>query len=317
MTEIQPPWALQGGVVFHPANLSRRMWAGILDEGICRFNGDNDLKAQQQGTPSMNVDILKGAVFIKGDDSTDQGLYFAYNDGTISRLLAAPVGNPRKDLIVARVKDASEGQAGDTWLVDVITGTEAASPAEPPLPATAYKLAVVNLTVGMVQIVNSNIEDKRVVAPLIAREQLRGVKVYRSTAQSIASATDVELVYDTANGAEEFDTDAFHDFTTNPSRLQVPAGLAGYYEIKGFVSWDANASEFRSVVILLNGATTLARSRIASSGSAGATAHEVSAIKYLNVGDYVELRVRHGSSGNRSITAGTSDNWFMMRRIAT
>jgi hypothetical protein len=50
-----------------------------------------------------------------------------------------------------------------------------------------------------------------------------GAKARRTTTQTIAS--DDVFSYD----AEDFDTDAFHDNSTNPSRLTVPAGKGGYY----------------------------------------------------------------------------------------
>jgi hypothetical protein len=46
-----------------------------------------------------------------------------------------------------------------------------------------------------------------------------------SGAQTVADSTFVAVTFN----AENFDTDAFHDNTTNASRITIPAGKAGYY----------------------------------------------------------------------------------------
>src|SRR5574337_1500593 len=83
----------------------------------------------------MSVLVARGAAYVQGDDATDQGLYFVYNDATKTLTISsADATNPRKDIVVAHVKDNFHGQAGDTWVIEVITGTPAASPVEPTTP---------------------------------------------------------------------------------------------------------------------------------------------------------------------------------------
>ena len=167
MSETTPPYVLQVATASHGAKLFRRSFAPLVfEEGVASFNGANDLKVSERGAgANMSVDVAKGGAMIKGDDTTDQGMYFAYNDATVNKTIAtADPTNPRKDLVVARVKDNQEGQSGDTWLIDVITGTPAGSPVEPTLPATALKLAVVDVPANDTTITNSQITDSRTTA---------------------------------------------------------------------------------------------------------------------------------------------------------
>lgn len=160
MAEVNPPGFLQVASAQHPAKLFRRILAGLAREGVCDFNAGNDLVVTAGG--GMTVSVARGGAFVLGDDSTDQGLYFCYNDGARSLTIGTADGtNPRDDIIVARVKDNTEGQAGDTWELAVVAGTPAASPAEPALPATAIKLATVRVNAGASSISAGNITDRR------------------------------------------------------------------------------------------------------------------------------------------------------------
>ena len=80
-----------------------------------------------------------------------------------------------------------------------------------------------------------------------------GARVYHNANQNIAHNTLTAL----ALNSERWDTDAYHDVTTNNSRLTVPAGQAGKYIIVGHVRFDNNSSGARQIVIRLNGATNL------------------------------------------------------------
>lgn len=67
--------------------------------------------------------------------------------------MAAPSGNPRKDIVYI---DNTTGAVG------VATGAEAGSPSDPTVPASKIAVARINWTVGMTEITNADIDDLRV-----------------------------------------------------------------------------------------------------------------------------------------------------------
>ena len=111
------------------------------------------------------------------------------------------------------------------------------------------------------------------------------VKAKRTTTQSISNATLTLVAF---NATDEWDTDAFHDTTTNNSRLTVPAGLGGRYFVAVNIGWADNATGDREIQIKKNGSTVIAN-LVTESNWAGAQylAVEVS----LAVADYVETGV--------------------------
>lgn len=164
MTEINPPYVLQASAAVNTAKLFRRAAAFLaFEEGVGNFNGANDLKVSERGAgANMSVDVARGGALVKGDDTTDQGLYFVYNDATVNKVIEAADGtNPRKDIVIAEVNDNQEGQPGDNWAISVVTGTPAGSPAEPTLPPSALKLAVVDIPALDTTISNAQITDSR------------------------------------------------------------------------------------------------------------------------------------------------------------
>jgi hypothetical protein len=127
-----------------------------------------------------------------------------------------------------------------------------------------------------------------------------GVYAQTTTNQSIANAT-----YTTMNigGTDVFDTDSFHDSTTNNSRITIPSGKAGYYLIIGAIAWRDNGTGERQASLKLNG-TIITYQPIFSSGNAGGgnfTTNLVVYIANLAVSDYIEIQGRQYSGGSLGI----------------
>jgi len=185
MTVVNPPYVLQAATD-HPASLFRRVIGAIVGEGVADYNSAGDLKVVPSSPAAMSIRVERGFGFVQGDDSTDQGVYGVYNDGyeTVS-IAAADATNPRKDLIVFSVNDNTEGQAGDTSLLEAITGTPAASPSEPALPDTALKLAVVDVPAAATSITSGNITDSRVAAGAL----ISGAKTAQVATDQTTTAT--------------------------------------------------------------------------------------------------------------------------------
>lgn len=165
MAEVNPPLWLQAGS--YPAQRDRELLAALAGYGDGVFSSA-DLLVQAQSTPNMSVRVAAGGAFVKGSESATQGTYFVRNDAekTIT-IAAADATNPRKDIIVARVRDAAFSGAVNEFALEVVAGTPAASPAEPALPASSYKLAVVTVPAAASSITSGNIADSRLLNTVV------------------------------------------------------------------------------------------------------------------------------------------------------
>jgi hypothetical protein len=121
-----------------------------------------ELQVTQNGTPNMSVNVAAGHAWIDGTESAVQGAYHGYNDATKNLVVAASdPTNPRKDLVVAKVQDAAYSGAVNAWSLVVVTGTPAASPAEPAVPANGVVLALIDVAALATTVTTANITDRR------------------------------------------------------------------------------------------------------------------------------------------------------------
>jgi hypothetical protein len=126
-----------------------------------------------------------------------------------------------------------------------------------------------------------------------------------STNIAIANNTITKIALNT----EIFDTDGFHDNTTDNTRLTVPAGKAGYYLVKGSTVIAADPDGERIAYIYKNNSDIKwAWSVPNGTADCGMT---ISAVVNLAEADYVEFAVKHtaGSSTNTSWAYGAY-GWF-------
>jgi hypothetical protein len=136
----------------------RMATASLLGSGLGVFAGGvaatdpghgvvntGDLAVTANGTPNLTVNIAAGKSFLRGTSAGTQGVYHVINDA-IYNLSGVPAGNatnPTWHLVVAQIRDAGGGYGGannDTLPV-LLTGTPAASPADPTVPANCLVLA--------------------------------------------------------------------------------------------------------------------------------------------------------------------------------
>jgi hypothetical protein len=121
-----------------------------------------------------------------------------------------------------------------------------------------------------------------------------GVRVYHNGDQSIGSGSVVTLSFN----SEDFDTDNYHNTSTNNSRLTVPSGLDGLYAASAYIRWDSNTTTNPLIAFAVNGVVR-SRGIFDSCTFAGCF---VSGFFNLSSGDYVEIKVLHGSGANRSVS---------------
>jgi len=124
-----------------------------------------------------------------------------------------------------------------------------------------------------------------------------GAAAYHSTTQNISAATWTALLLD----SESFDTDGFHDTSTNTSRLTIPAGLGGKYIVTGR-TYPNNFDNDQIIAIRVNGAEQAAPGRaLWTTGGSSINRRNTMAVTdvlQLNATDYVELFAYTTGGGN-------------------
>lgn len=132
--------------------------------------------------------------------------------------------------------------------------------------------------------------------------------LYQNTAQSVPNAAFTAITWDT----EVADTHNGHDLITNPTRYT--SQIAGWYEVDGQISWAPNATGRRIASIFVNGAELgYTRDEIVPTATAGTSLScKATALVFLNVNDYVEIRGFQSSGGalNTAVTpTRVNINW--------
>jgi hypothetical protein len=128
-----------------------------------------------------------------------------------------------------------------------------------------------------------------------------GCKVTAAGNQSIANATAVYINFTTT----AFETDAtFHDTVTNNTRITIPTGKTGYYEIYG-VAVFADAANGRQMWFLKNGAIPQLAKMIFPAPTGYDIGPYLSTVAYLTAGDYIEMGVYQVSGGAINVVGTT------------
>ncbi len=121
--------------------------------------------------------------------------------------------------------------------------------------------------------------------------------VWNSAAQSIADSTDTVLTFN----SEYEDTDTLHSTSVNTGRFT--ATRAGWYEVRVYFEWVANATGRRRVGIRKNATALVYDTRNAV--SSGATAGVLTWLVDLTVFDYVDVVALQASGGALNVAAQT------------
>jgi hypothetical protein len=173
VTEVNPPGFLQNAGATHTAEITREIMnvltgGGQTSGSTQRARGGvhpslgSKFSVTQAGSPNMTVDVGSGHALIPGTENLKQAVYSCFNDGTVSKAIAASDPSlPRIDLVVIKVQDSFYSGAPNTWSIAVVTGVAAGSPAVPTAPANSIILAQVAVGAGVTSIVTANITDRR------------------------------------------------------------------------------------------------------------------------------------------------------------
>jgi hypothetical protein len=162
-----------------------------------------DWVVTQNGTPNMSVNVSAGRGVVDGSETSNQGFYFTQSTTTTNLVIGASnPTNPRRDLIVARIRD-NEYATGPTsaFSLEVIAGTPAASPADPAVPANCLVLARVAVAAAASTIVTGNLTDLR--ASFTGQQRLStlgGVVVCTSATRPTVGISAGTMAYETDTG---------------------------------------------------------------------------------------------------------------------
>ena len=159
-------------------------------------------------------------------------------------------------------------------------------------------------------------------APLRFDTPTIAVRAYDTSAtQTINTGAATAVTFN----SENYDTQAFHDTSTNTSRLTVPTNYGGYYRITGRVRWSASAAAgWRQLRIEKNSDGTATVAKIVAINTVAAVTtsvvfdQEITATVALAAGDRVELFA--ATSENTTIAtldAAYDSPSFEMFRIGT
>jgi hypothetical protein len=123
-------------------------------------------------------------------------------------------------------------------------------------------------------------------ATVSSSPSFNGALATKTTTQSISAATTTTITFNSeANG---FDTNSYHDDSTNNSRMTVPS--TGYYRITAAITFDAtNNTGYRNIDLMKNGTRIYGIS--VGANSLDWTYIPISFVGSATANDYYELQM--------------------------
>jgi len=132
-----------------------------------------------------------------------------------------------------------------------------------------------------------------------------GTRIYQTVAQSIPDNTTTVLTL----GAESYDT---HNLWTSgtPTRLIIPAGLGGMWQVTACVAYVANATGTRHARVHKNGALANRQTMQALATAGNSSVVVTTDLLRLVAGDYLELVAFQNSGAALNTVAGEINVWI-------
>jgi hypothetical protein len=137
-----------------------------------------------------------------------------------------------------------------------------------------------------------------------------GCDLRKTANQTISNNSVTKITFD----SENYDTNGFHDNSTNNTRITIPTGYGGKYMFTFIASWENNSTGWRSIIFYVNGSEAENVSRLNNSGTIMVA--NASLCLNLNAGDYVEFAGYQNSGGTISINAGTASQNLAATRFS-
>ena len=145
-------------------------------------------------------------------------------------------------------------------------------------------------TVGQVLTVNSGATAPEWTT-IASGTTLTGCSLTRTTDLTVSDSTWTTVGYNTEN----WDTNTFHDNSTNNSRITIPSGKGGKYEIFVNIIFANNTTGERQIRLLKNGSETLRTYGLKPNGT---SSYLLFTNESLIATDYIEIQIFQSSGGN-------------------
>lgn len=300
-------------------------WTTPADTDLVK-DGALAIRTLGNGIDTSFVDLKGGTTgqILSKASNTDLDYTWINNDqGDITSVgVTSPItGGGTSGAVTIGIDDASTTQKGAVQLTDSTASTSTTTAATPNSVKSAYDLAngaiakslvdakgdiiaatadntVARLAVGtngQVLTADSTTSTGLKWATSSTTPTFVGCSVTKSANQTISNNTSTLLTWDT----EQFDTDGFHSTTTNTSRITIPSGKNGKYNITFSVRWVANTTGRRRIVIRKNGVDAF--NGFEAGQSIDATSNTGSLVMDLVATDYIELYALQTSGGNLDV----------------
>ena len=131
-----------------------------------------------------------------------------------------------------------------------------------------------------------------------------GCSLYKSANQSITTGTDTTVTFNT----ESYDTDGFHDNTTNSERITIPTGKGGKYLITAKTTYASNTTGIRGIYLYKNAAVFLTYN--VQPAFTGECKPLLSYVVSLTAGDYIYFQTYQTSGGALNLNGGLEMTTF-------
>lgn len=164
---LHKPYAMQETLADASDILYTAQELRMYSRAIAQMSGNGVLNtgdlavSQRAAGANFSVDIAAGIAGVLGDDVTNQGLYYAWNDAVFNLVTpSAPGSGTRVHRVVAQIRDKLHNGAWTTydWTPVLLQDTGTGTPAE---PASAVTLALVSISAGDLSVTTGSITDKR------------------------------------------------------------------------------------------------------------------------------------------------------------
>jgi hypothetical protein len=132
-----------------------------------------------------------------------------------------------------------------------------------------------------------------------------GARVFDTATQSINNNTYTAATYT----SESYDTDGFHDNSSNTSRLTIPTGKSGKYLINALVYWlSSDNTGARTIILYKNGTAILTREW--SLSTRGNLNMSFTSVQNAVATDYFECYVYQTSGGSLTLDKTEAQSEF-------
>jgi hypothetical protein len=295
-----------------------------------------DFETFGQAVATSMADLLGGTTgqILSKASNTDMDFTWIANDqGDITGITASSplTGGGTSGAITVGIQDATTSVKGAVQLTDSTSSTSTTTAATPNSVKSAYDLAnaavaksIVDAKGDLIAATAADTVSRLAIgangtvltadsaeatgmkwAAAAGGATFAGASVYKSANQSISNATNTLLTFN----SENFDTNTYHDTSTNTSRITIPSGKAGYYNLQAVVAFAAGSVGLRQIVFYKNGAVLNYGVQSAAT-TASENISNASYLVSLAVSDYVEVYVYQTSGGALNVLGGADFTTF-------